>query len=167
MAHAGREHGSTSLARCDPRLVQARPGGFRSDLLFGFFADTGPKGLPSGLLGKPPHNQNLYIYHSENGQISAYQPEGQTAVLIFPDGQWTRLTQIGENNPATDQVALIWADSPTAPDTLTVAGHLPRSYPCSTSITYPARHACWYHPRTASPSLIRQAVKYSNTGATV
>ena len=40
-----------------------------------------------------PHNQNLFLYHAENGQISVYQPKDQ-AVLIFPDGQWTPMTRI-------------------------------------------------------------------------
>lgn len=76
-----------------------------------------------------PHNQSLYVYHSEDGQISTYQPEGQTALVIFPDGKWTLMTQMGDVNPSLDQVTLIWPDSSSAPVALTITGHLPRGYP--------------------------------------
>jgi hypothetical protein len=75
-----------------------------------------------------PHNQDLYLYHEENGQISVFQPKGQV-VLIFPDGQWTPMTRIEGSGQAQDILSLYWADSTRAPVDIQVNGHQPRGYP--------------------------------------
>jgi hypothetical protein len=75
-----------------------------------------------------PHNQDLYLYHSENGQISVYQPKGE-AVLIFPDGQWTPMTRIEGAGQAQDILSLYWVDSARVPVEIRINGHQPRGYP--------------------------------------
>ncbi len=76
-----------------------------------------------------PGNQEIYIYHSENGQVSTFQPHSLDALLVFPTGQWTRLTRLTSETPVEDSIDLYQIDSirPT-PDILRVDGHLPRGY---------------------------------------
>jgi hypothetical protein len=75
-----------------------------------------------------PNNQDLYLYHAENGQISVYQPKDQ-AVLIFPDGQSTPMTKIEGTGQVQDILSLYWVDSNQVPVDIKVNGHQPRGYP--------------------------------------
>jgi hypothetical protein len=75
-----------------------------------------------------PADQRLYIYHSENDQLSVLRPRSP-AILVFPDGQWERMTQLQPNLPTADQVEFDWVDSTAAPLTIPISGHLPRGYP--------------------------------------
>jgi hypothetical protein len=76
-----------------------------------------------------PGDQRLYLYHSENGQVSVYQPRGAQVVLRFSDGQSMRLFRL-EDNPTADRVTFYAVDGPDAsPLEVAVSGHLPRGYP--------------------------------------
>jgi hypothetical protein len=88
----------------------------------------GGSGYHLAVWANQSRNQNLYLYHAENGHVSVYQPKSQ-AVVIFPDGQWTPMTRIEDIGQAEDILSLDWVDSARAPVDIRVSGHLPRGYP--------------------------------------
>jgi hypothetical protein len=74
-----------------------------------------------------PHDKQMYIFHSENQQLSMYTPKSLT-VLVFPDGKWERMYGWAEDTTVSDQVEILWIDSDRAPVTIPISGHQPRGY---------------------------------------
>ncbi len=69
-------------------------------------------------------NQSLYLYQSNSGQVSVYQPSNQ-ALLILPDGQWLYMTALNESQA---DVLAVYRDG-EEPLEIAVSGHWPRAYP--------------------------------------
>jgi WD40 repeat protein len=77
-----------------------------------------------------PHNQGIYIYHPESGQVEIIQPKDASPLLFFPNGEMVEMANYIGDPPAEDIYELMWVDAPDiASQIITVQGHLPRNYP--------------------------------------
>ena len=76
-----------------------------------------------------PGNQDLYVYHSESGEVEILHP-GVHGFLIFPDGQSLEMPRFSFERVDPDEYEIFWIDQPGKPSlSLSPQGHTPRSYP--------------------------------------
>ena len=76
-----------------------------------------------------PGNQDVYLYHSESGNVERYHPSTDP-IFFFPGGEWAELPGIQFDPPEQDEFELVWVDTPgKEPQRIVVQGHTPRNYP--------------------------------------
>ena len=75
-----------------------------------------------------PRNQGVYLYDSQTGQVTAYEHD-MHSLLVLPDGQLLRLPKWEDEPTYRDEYVVEWIDRPGEAQRLVVEGHTPRQHP--------------------------------------
>jgi hypothetical protein len=75
-----------------------------------------------------PRNQGVYLYDSQTGQVTAYEHDVDS-LLVLPEGQLLRLPKWEDEPTYRDEYVVEWIDRPGEAQRLVVEGHTPRDHP--------------------------------------
>ncbi len=81
-----------------------------------------------GLRVNHPHNQEVYLYDSKDGQVKVFEHDTHS-LFFFPDGGWMQLPKWEGEPSYSDEYEMVWMDQPGKEQRLVVEGHVPRSHP--------------------------------------